>query len=138
MGMPRDINARLYYRVADQRLEDGRLILAQLRRAQAAIYLTGYAVECIAKALILSMTPAKERNAVLQSFRGAQGHDFRWLRARLAQRGIEMPAKVARDWAYAGSWTVDIRYQPGAGSTRDAERFLESATAIVNWADSRM
>ena len=77
MAIPKDINARLYYRVAYQRLEDGRLILDRLARAQAAIYLTGYAVECIAKALIVSITPAKEREAVIESFRGGQGHDLR-------------------------------------------------------------
>src|SRR5437870_5030020 len=138
MAIPKDINARLYYRVAYQRLQDGKLILDRLGRAPAAIYLTGYAVECIAKALLVSITPAKDREAVIQSFRGGQGHDLHWLRARLAERGTEMPADVARHWAYAASWTVDIRYQPGTGNLREAERFLESATAIVNWADRRM
>ena len=138
MAIPKDVNARLYYRVAHQRLQDGKLILERLGRAQAAIYLRGYAVECITKALLLSNTPAKEREAVLQSFRGGQGHDLRWLRGQLAQRGTELPADIARHWAYAASWTVDIRYQPGPGSGRDADRFLEAATAILNWADRRM
>src|SRR5207245_7273279 len=97
MGMPRDINARLYYRVAQQRRQDGRLIVERLGRAPAAIYLTGYAVECIAKALLVSIAPAKERDAVIQSFRGGRGHDLAWIRARLAERGCTLPRNIARD-----------------------------------------
>src|SRR6266568_2210823 len=118
MAIPKDINARLYYRVAYQRLEEGQLILKELRRPRAAIYLTGYAVECIAKALIVTMTPAKERAAVIESFRGGQGHDLEWLRGRLAERGNIMPADVRRDWTYVASWTVDLRYEPGPGSIK--------------------
>ena len=59
MGMPADINARRYYRVAFQRLEDGKSLL-EINRPRAAIYLTGYAVECILKALIVTSTPSQE------------------------------------------------------------------------------
>ena len=60
MAMPTDINARRYYRVAYQRLDDGAVLL-EISRPRAAIYLTGYAVECILKALLLISTPAGER-----------------------------------------------------------------------------
>jgi len=138
MGIPKDINARLYYRVAYQRLEEGQLILKELQRPRAAIYLTGYAVECIAKALIVTITPPKERESAIESFRGGQGHDLEWLRTRLAERGSVMPADIRRDWTYVTSWTVDLRYEPGPGSMNDAERFLKSAESILNWADRRM
>jgi len=138
MGMPTDVNARLYYRVAHQRLQDGRLILDRLGRAPAAIYLTGYAVECIAKALLVSITPAKEREALIQSFRGGRGHDLTWIRARLAERGCDLPRNIARDWAYVSSWSVDLRYQPGPGDLEEAVQFVKVARVIVDWADRRM
>jgi len=54
MPVPTTIEARRYYRVALQRLEDGQLIFAKLERYPAATYLAGYSIECILKALILS------------------------------------------------------------------------------------
>src|SRR5436190_1684609 len=120
MATPRDINARRYYRVAYQRLEDGRLMLHRLVRPKAAIYLTGYAVECIGKALLLEISPATKRGEVLKSFRGPGGHDLLWIRARLAQRGLAIPAMIAREWAYVASWSVELRYEPGNGDVKDA------------------
>jgi HEPN domain len=138
MAIPKDVNARLYYRVAHQRLQDGKLILDRLGRAPAAIYLTGYAVECIAKALLLSSTSANERAGMLQLFRGGRGHDFAWLRARLAERGCTMPGNIARDWAYVSSWSVDLRYQPGPGDLDEAVQFVKVARVIVDWTDGKM
>src|SRR5438046_1996841 len=108
MPTPRDIDARRYYRVAYQRLEDGRLMLDRLLRSKAAVYLTGYAVECIAKALLIQVTPATKRPDVLKSFRGPRGHDLLWLRARLAERRVSIPALIAREWAYVASWSVEL------------------------------
>ena len=68
MAMPADIDARRYYRVAYQRLEDGNLLFEKLARSNAAIYLSGYAVECILKALLVSATPVKQRPALWRAF----------------------------------------------------------------------
>jgi hypothetical protein len=57
MGMPNDINARRYYRAAFQRFDDGALLLS-VDRPRAAIYLTGYSVECILKSLLVMSSPA--------------------------------------------------------------------------------
>src|SRR5690606_15979110 len=70
MAIPADINARRYYRVAYQRLDDGQALL-EINRPRAAIYLTGYAVECMMKALLLTSTPAAGRPQVLATFHGA-------------------------------------------------------------------
>lgn len=138
MGVPQDINARRYYRVAYQRLEDGSLMLDKLERPKGAVYLTGYAVECILKALILEVTPASGRKTTLQGFRGAIAHDLSWLRGLLIARGVHIPLGIAQELAYVGTWSVDLRYEPGDGDRDDAERFISSAKAILNWADGRM
>jgi hypothetical protein len=94
MAMPIDIDVRRYYRVAHQRLDDGMALMA-ISRPRAAVYLTGYAVECILKALLLFSTPAGERTNVLATFRGGVAHNIDWLRGRLIQRvGVCRPASI--------------------------------------------
>jgi HEPN domain-containing protein len=135
--MPADINARRYYRVAYQRLDDGTALL-EISRPRAAIYLTGYAVECILKALLLMSTPAGERAEVLATFRGAIAHNIEWLRARLIQRIGRLPVGENRHVSLVSSWSTDLRYEPGPGNRDDAEAFLASADSILKWADGRM
>ena len=138
MAMPADIDARRYYRVAYQRLEDGNLLFEKLARSNAAIYLSGYAVECILKALLLSATPLKQRSAVLASFRGAIAHNIDWLRQQLVARGVRTPPGEARHLTYVSSWSTDLRYEPGPGDPQDAQAFLTAARAILAWANGRM
>jgi HEPN domain-containing protein len=139
MSQPTDIDARRYWRVAYQRLDDGRLMLERLDRRNAAVYLAGYAVECILKALIVTSTPARDRSAATTSFRGAGGHDLLRLRQRLAgDRGVHIPPRLAQSFSLVVSWSVDLRDEPGPGDRDDAEAFIAAARAIVAWADGRI
>jgi len=138
MGIPSDIDARRYYRVALQRLEDGSLMLDKLDRPKGAVYLTGYAAECILKTLLLVFTPARDRPALLRSFCGAVAHDIGWLRTRLTERGVSFPPLVAKELTYVASWSVDLRYEPGVGDREDAQRFIESTRSILQWADGKV
>jgi hypothetical protein len=137
MAIPQDIDARRYYRVAYQRLDDGTALLG-INRPRAAIYLTGYAVECILKALLLVSTPAGERPEVLATFRGAVAHNIDWLRDRLIQRIGGLPVTENRHVSLVSSWSTDLRYEPGPGDHDDAEAFVASADSILKWADGRM
>lgn len=137
MAIPTDINARRYYRVAFQRLDDGSALL-EISRPRAAIYLTGYAVECILKALLLIETPPTQRTDMLASFRGAIAHNIEWLRDRLVQRVGRFPVNENRHVSLVSSWSTDLRYEAGPGDRDDAEAFLASAEAILRWADGRM
>ncbi len=82
-------------RVAYQRLDDGNALLG-IDRPRAAVYLAGYAVECILKALLLTKTPASKRAEVLATFRGSVAHSIDWLRAQLARRIGKLPVGAAR------------------------------------------
>ena len=135
--MPSDINAHRYYRVAFQRYEDG-ILLSDISRPRAAIYLTGYAVECILKALLLTSTPAGERAEVLATFRGAIAHNIDWLREQLVRRIGHLPVGEARHVSLVSSWSTDLRYEPGPGDPDDAKAFLAAADSILKWADGRM
>ena len=138
MAIPLDIDARRYYRVAYQRLEDGSLMLDKLDRPKAAIYLTGYAVECILKALILANTPTRARPNISRSFRGASGLDLSWLREVLGGRRVAVRPEIARALTYVASWSVDLRYEPGPGDREDAERFVAATRTIMEWAKRSM
>lgn len=138
MGMPHDIEARRFYRVAYQRLEDGSLMLEKLGRPKGAVYLAGYAVECILKALLLAATPLHDRSVVARSFRGAIAHDLRWLRNQLSARNVTMPLRVKQELTYVESWSVELRYEPGEGGYEDAQQFTSSTRVILDWADGRL
>jgi hypothetical protein len=137
MAMPHDIDARRYYRVAYQRLEDGAALL-EISRPRAAVYLTGYAVECALKALLLVSTPAGDRPAVVATFRGAVAHNIDWLRERLVRRIGRLPVAENRHVSLVSSWSTDLRYEPGPGDADDAAAFLAATGSILAWANGRM
>lgn len=84
--MPAPPNARLFYRAANQRFEDAEFLLS-VGRTTAAVYLAGYSVECILKALILAVVPPAQDGNLLAMFRGARAHDYGWLLRLYAERG---------------------------------------------------
>jgi hypothetical protein len=139
MPIPKDANARRFYRVAYQRLEDGQLLMTKdFERPAAAIYLTGYAVECMLKALLLMATPARHRAEAVKSFRGALAHDLLWLRDRLGSAKVRFPAVESKELVYLSSWSTEMRYEPGPGDAEEAARFIRAARVVVKWADGRM
>lgn len=94
MAIPSSPNARLFYRAAKQRYDDAVLLL-QLQRTTGAVYLAGYSVECMLKALILESVPDRQEPLILAQFRGQQAHNPGWL-LRLYKKTISasVPANV--------------------------------------------
>jgi len=138
MAVPSAPEARLFYRSAHQRLEDGLFLLGG-GRTTAAIYLAGYAVECMLKALILASVPSGRRARFRASFRGALAHDFDWLREQYqAQGGSRLPLLITRQFALVNTWTTNLRYNPGAAKRREAQAFLGAAKEILKWANGRL
>ena len=137
MALPQVRQARPFYRSARQRLEDAQFLL-EAERTTGAVYLAGYSVECMLKALVLSVAPAGERDEVLASFRGARAHDYDWLKARYFERGgAPFPRAVAKAFSLVNTWTTELRYMAGALRRGDAESFLKAAQEIMAWADGR-
>lgn len=135
---PNDRDARRFYRLAYQRLEEGRLLLEELERPATAIYLAGYAVECGLKALVIDATPRSQRDRMIGRLRGARGHDVDWLRGLAREAGLTPPTGVTSDLVFVSSWSTDLRYEPGLGDRRDAERFVAATNRIVAWIDERI
>lgn len=140
MGMPRDKDAKRFYRAAEQRWEDATFLFSEdIRRTTAAVYLAGYCVECLLKALILSQVARDDKNEVLNSFRGGKAHDYDWLRELYyVKEGARFPPEVVEAFSTVSVWGTEMRYQPGTIPDDDAQEFLTAVEAIWDWADGRL
>lgn len=118
-----------------QRLDDARHLMKG-DRTTGAVYLAGYAVECMLKALLLSQVAPSRRVGILADFRGKRGHDFRRLKADyLKYGGPPVPTTMIRPFAMVVSWTTDLRYFAGTIARADAKTFMANAENLIQWMD---
>ena len=138
MGVPHSTNARLFYRAAKQRFEDAELLLKE-DRTTGAVYLAGYGVECMLKALLLAAIPEKAQKQMRESFRGRKGHDLDGLKALYVEKGKQgIPSAIGKCLARVNSWATDLRYSPASLKAREAKQFLRDAAEILRWAEERL
>jgi HEPN domain-containing protein len=139
MALPKSREAQVFYPAAIQRFDDALFLLEEGGRTTAAVYLAGYSVECMLKALILSMHSGRRHTTILQSFKGSKAHDFHWLRDTYFKKGEpSLPREIARCFIIVGSWSTALRYQSGMTRRKEAEEFLAAAQDIIRWAQERM
>ena len=139
MALPKSKEARLFYQAAIQRFDDAQFLLEQGGRTTAAVYLAGYSVECILKALILSTATGKRRAEILASYRGQRAHSFDWLKEQyLRNLGPSFPRDIARCFRTVSSWSTDMRYKTGRLDPEESSAFLQAAETIIRWAEGRM
>lgn len=138
MPLPHANEAKPFYRAAFHRFGEARF-LEEGGRYTGAIYLGGYGVECILKALILAAVPAGRRADMLATFRGQRAHNFDWLRYQYLQNGgAQFPPEIAKAFALVNTWDTDLRYETREISPRRAKQFLENAEEVIKWADGRL
>src|SRR5687767_13061195 len=112
MGLPRSKDARLFYRCAFLRYDEAR-VLFKAGYPTGAVYLGGYGVECMLKALILASENEWARHETLKSFKGGRAHDFEWLRSEYINRGgARFPRETAQQMVLVNGWTTALRYKP--------------------------
>ena len=126
-----------FRRAASQRLEEAEFLLSG-NYTTGAIYLAGYAIECMLKALILFSEPARRNAQTLRTFRGTKGHAFEWLHERLSERGIQIPLPLVREFAEVNYWTTELRYDPRVRKRQEADRFMGAAKRIIVWIKGRL
>ncbi len=138
MAIPSSSDARLYYRCAFQRFEEAQVLL-QAAYTTGAVYLAGYGIECILKALVLMGVPARARPDTLKSFRGSKAHEYEWLRSLyLTNGGARFPREITQHFTLVNDWSTDLRYTPRSVRAEEAEAFLAAAVAIIRWSDGRL
>ncbi len=114
-------------------------MLLKAEYTTGAVYLAGYAIECILKALVLAAVPVGNRPAVIRSFRGSKAHEYEWLRSLyLTNGGARFPRDITQHFTLVNDWSTDLRYTPRSVRDDDAAAFLTSAVAIIRWADGRL
>jgi HEPN domain-containing protein len=126
--------ANRFYKVAVQ-MSDHAEFLLEGGRPWVAIYLAGYAVECILKAYILDKTPSGDHKNVISVFKKAgHGHDFDWLKEQYSNAGgPPFPPAIEEQFSNVSSWSPEFRYEPGMIDPGDAEAFVASVLGIIRW-----
>jgi HEPN domain-containing protein len=138
MGKPSSADARLFHRCAIQRFEEAQ-VLFRAGYTTGAVYLAGYGIECILKALVLTAVPEKDRTTLLRTFRGAKAHEYDWLRILYRKKGgARFPPEINQHFTLVNDWSTDLRYSPKPVRAPEAEGFLKAAEAIIHWAKGRM
>ena len=93
-------------------------------------------VECMLKALILSIVPQAQEEELLGMFRGARAHDYEWLLHLYVEKGgARMPPSVVPHFARVNSWSTDMRYAPGTIAAQEAKAFVDAASEIMTRTD---
>ena len=127
-----DATARKFLRAAKQRF-DAASFLTRAGMNLDGIYLAGYSIECACKALLIERTPASRRSELkVAFFHGRRGHSLYGLSAALAQRGCRFPPEVAEAFRRT-TWSTDLRYEVASVEGWEAEQFLASSEAILQW-----
>lgn len=137
--------------VAEYRLQDAICLLksGDSARANGAMYMGGFVVECLLKALLLerhpnlqnSVDPAKLSKSDAEVHRLLYGHELDAMLNFLPEveaklKGLETLEHRAV-WhpflAVCEQWTVYARYSPSHARKSDAEEFLETVKEVKQW-----
>jgi HEPN domain-containing protein len=138
MGLPRTAEAKRFYRAAKQRFQEAEVLL-NAGMNTGAVYLAGYTVECLLKALLLEGAAPGLRKQLLDEFRGSRAHSIEWLLVLYRQHvRANIPRDVSRHLRQVSSWSTELRYATVLEEQGDADAFVESVLAIIRWADGRM
>jgi hypothetical protein len=137
MAMPRSRDARLYYRCADKRRVEAS-ILIRAAQPTGAVYLAGYVVECMLKALNIETQPDNLQGSRLEELKKV-GHNLtRLLELYLEEGGSRPPANVVRAFTLVNDWSSEIRYDPREIMPAEADRFLKAVDEVYQWVDGRL
>jgi hypothetical protein len=138
MADPRSKEKNLFSRCASQRFVEAQILL-KADQSTGAVYLAGYGIECILKALILSAVPSSRLDSMLASFRGHRAHDYEWLRQQYSENnGPGFPRDLNEQFTLVNNWSTALRYVPGQIDLADAEDFLKAAKVIIEFAKGRL
>jgi HEPN domain-containing protein len=110
MSLPHAEEAREFYQAAKQRLADSYLLLDH-GRTTGSMYLAGYAVECMLKALVLSALPRRHRAGMIGAWiQRGKGHDLEWLKRRYNQLGGPgLPSDIKGRLMLVNTWSTSWR-----------------------------
>ena len=101
-------------------------------------YLAGYAIECALKALLLEITPQKDRAQRLKSISsGAKMHRPEILGGLLKDLGRPIPSNLVKKFRRF-AWSTDLRYQTGRTKSAETGGFLKAAKETCEWVEGQL
>jgi len=96
-----DPSSRAFLRAGRLRLKAANALMAPIFQGvygADAMYLAGYAVECVLKAVLIERTATGHRNAMMASFENEGGwHDLERIKERLRRYGVNLPPQLRSD-----------------------------------------
>jgi HEPN domain-containing protein len=130
-------SSREFQRAAGQRLTTAEFLFEN-RYNLDAMYLAGYTVECTLKALILEITPAADKAAMLKKISsGKMMHDLETLAGKLKDLGRPMPLDLVKRFRRSG-WSTALRYESGRRDTGETRGLLKTAKAVYDWVEEQL
>ena len=105
--------------------------------AAEAVYLSGYVVECILKAVLFSREKiGRHTNVKLECVKIIR-HDLEKIKLRLEnlrKNAVVFPPEQQRNLRYVRNrWHPSIRYERRIIATEDARDFLNASRGILDW-----
>jgi hypothetical protein len=138
--------------VADRRFEDARCLLdsGNKQRANGAIYMAGFVVECLLKALLLERHPnlqnpldpselsKTDREAFDLIYRSHELDAMLVFLPEVEKKLSKVDTKTGRSaWRefqnICEEWTIYVRYSPLVAELDQAKRYLETMTEVKKW-----
>jgi hypothetical protein len=129
-----------FYRAAEAHLDAARVLLAHCpkegssTRGHEVVYLSGYAVECSLKALLLTQSPRKQHQKVIEWFKTDLKHNLERLKVELTKKGIHVSnERSVHLKRVCNKWRSEMRYDVRGWQRVEATWVLQSAEQLFNW-----
>ena len=136
-----------FLKVSKQRLWDAKALLAteKTERERGSLYICGYSVECMLKAILIARAPApsttltqaedayRANNANFPELSTKRGHDLELLFELCASEGsVEFSPDETSLFGVAKKWQHVWRYQSQRPKPGFAQNFVAAAERLVN------
>ena len=129
--------SRDFQKAASQRLTTAKFLLDS-KYTLDAMYITGYAIECSLKALILARTPAAVFPVQFEALtKGAKMHNFENLAAILRDLGMALPAQITKR-IRKSTWSTSLRYESGRADTGETRACHHTAQLVYDWVEDEL
>lgn len=126
------ITSRDFQRAAEQRLTTAEYLLDGDYTLDA-LYLAGYSVECILKALIMRLTPESNQEEAFQRLKsGAKMHNPENLKEELQNLNCTIPNDLIRGFRRF-EWSTNLRYESGRRPRSEVRGYMKVAEKTIAW-----
>jgi HEPN domain-containing protein len=136
--VPGILTSRDFQKAAEQRFTVAEFLLEKSDYTLDALYLAGYAAECILKALVMHLTPEPDREAAFLGLKkGARMHYPEHINEELKRLNCPIPGDLARGFRRF-EWSTDLRYESGRRPGSEVRGFLKVARKTIDWVKGEM